>query len=236
MLRRRVGGSKVRCACRYAGALGMGILRVMASSGWVWVPAPGWPRCPGGWVPPPGWVPDPSWPPAPPGHVFWRPVRNHWPAVIYAALLGLLFLAFVAGAVTGQVTWAFAQPPSTDTMTPSVHALWGLAAMSVLLGLLLGLTRLRMANRSGAFCLLMSVAVVVSLASSVVAFVAIVMVSLAQPCTGDTCDIAAAPAAVMAAAAVAVVATVCSTGACMCVAAVRLWVPSTSGWRLGEGG
>ena len=107
--------------------------------------------------------------------------------------------------------------------------------MSVLLGSLLGLTRLRVANGSRAFCLLMSIAVAVPLAASVVAFVASGMVSLAQPCTGDTCDIAAAPAAVMVAAAVAVVATVCSTGACLCVAAVRLWVPAASGWRLGEG-
>jgi len=168
--------------------------------------------------------------------VFWRPVRNHWPAVIYAVLSGLLFLGFVAGAVTGQVAWAFAQPVSTDTMTPSVHALWGLAAMAVLLGLFLGLTRLRVANRARAFFVLVLAAVVVSLAASAVAFLATGMVALAQPCMGDTCDIAAAPAAVMVAAAVAVVATLCSVGACMCVAAVRMLLPATSGWRLGEGG
>jgi hypothetical protein len=168
--------------------------------------------------------------------VFWRRRRNHWPAVVYAGLVGFLFVAFVGVAVTGQVAWAFAQPASVDTMTPSVHELWGLAAMSVLLGLLLGLTRLRLTEGWRVFGVLLLVSVLVPLAASAVAFVATGMASLAQPCTGDTCDVAAAPAAVMVAVAVAAVATVCTVGTCMCVAAVRMWVPASSSWRLDEGG
>ncbi len=67
------------------------------------IPAPGWPEPPPGWVPPWGWRPDPSWPPAPPGHRWWGRPKRTWGQRV--ALLGVacaggaVVLSFMLGAL-----------------------------------------------------------------------------------------------------------------------------------------
>ncbi|GAB2582715.1 hypothetical protein [Microlunatus antarcticus] len=68
------------------------------------VPPPGWPPAPPGWVPPPGWQPDPAWPPAPVGWRFWqetpaarRRVGRPGPALVSAFVAGGVLLVLALG-------------------------------------------------------------------------------------------------------------------------------------------
>ena len=151
------------------------------------------------------------------------------------AVVSAAFVVLVGVVVASQVSWAFAQPESVDTMTPSVHALWRLGGAATGCGALLGLARVQL-PRAAASGLLALFAVVVAFASAGVAFAVTGAAALGQPCTGDTCDSAAAPAAVMAAGAVGLVAAAGVVGACVLVATLRMLVPASSRWSLGEGG
>ena len=167
--------------------------------------------------------------------MFWRQRGSQAPWLGYVAAVSGAFVVFVGFAVVSQVSWAFAQPASVNTMTPSVHALWQLGGVAMGCGVLLGLGRpqLPRAEALGSLALL---AVVVAVASSVVAFAVCAMIALAQPCTGETCDIAAAPVSVMVAGAVGSVTAIAVVGTCIFVATARALVPDASRWSLGVGG
>lgn len=59
--------------------------------GWMFVPAPGWPRPPEGWVPPPGWRPAPGWP-TPEG---WRWMRRTPTRILFEAVRAVVFVVLI---------------------------------------------------------------------------------------------------------------------------------------------
>lgn len=80
-----------------------------------WVPAPGWPDPPPGFVPPPGWAPDPSWAPPPDGHVWWRldegTRKRRRRKRLALAVTGVLVAGGCTAALTVGGPCAFDPPP-----------------------------------------------------------------------------------------------------------------------------
>jgi hypothetical protein len=103
--------------------------------------------------------------------------------------VGTIVLAVVGLVVSSRTRWAYRQPLSIDTLGPSEHSLFVLAVAAAGAGLLLGLPKRH--------DLQLIAAAIVVIASGVVAFIAVALVGLSQPCAnGNTCDIDSVPAAV----------------------------------------
>jgi hypothetical protein len=114
---------------------------------------------------------------------------RRWRSIAFAVVVGIAVLAIVGVVVSSRTRWAYRQPLSADTLGPSEHSLLVLAVAAACAGLLLGLPK-----RHG---LQLIVAAVVVIASGVVAFIAVAVVGLSQPCANETtCDIESVPAAV----------------------------------------
>lgn len=147
-------------------------------------------RPPEGWAPSEQWSPDPAWPAPPSGWQWWRLEPRQRPG-IGLLLLGALLAASVGVVTAAELAWSYRQPMSTNTITPALHAFAGLDLGSAVVGLV-------MAFR-GAVRQVLAVAAATVAASGIAAFIAVVVVGLAQPCAAtDSCDIDAAPTAVIA--------------------------------------
>lgn len=93
-----------------------------------WVPAPGWPPAPIGFLPSDDWSPDPNWPPAPEGWTGWRAHRGR---LIAAAVLAAVAAVGVFG-VLRSVSDADRQAALTNrgvtTLATVVHSSYDASA------------------------------------------------------------------------------------------------------------
>jgi hypothetical protein len=80
-----------------------------------WVPAPGWPDPPPGFLPTPGWAADPSWPPPPEGHLWWRfdpaALKRRRQKRLALAITGVLIVGGCTAALAVGGPCAFDPPP-----------------------------------------------------------------------------------------------------------------------------